>query len=68
MTVQELILVAFMKAQVEGENDTDGQMYAWKFIKDNLSAETLERIAETEFKEGINKLFEKQMKDAINMV
>ena len=59
LSVKDLLIVAFMKASVEGKDQVEGEMFAWRLFKQRLSDETLMRIAETEFTESINKLLEK---------
>jgi len=56
MTIQELVTFVFMKPRNPG---IEGELYIWKLVKQNLSLESLEKIAESEFNEAISAICEK---------
>ncbi len=65
MTIPELMTFVFMKPRDPG---IDGEMFIWQLVKQNLSLEVLEKIAETEFAEAIGAICEKQIRDAVARV
>jgi len=56
MTIQELMTFVFMKPRDPG---VEGELYIWKLVKQNLSLEALEKIAESEFLDAISAICEK---------
>lgn len=65
MTIQELMTFVFMKPRDPG---VEGELYIWKLVKQNLSLEALEKIAESEFLDAISAICEKQIREAVSRV